>query len=266
MRQRLKTFPGIVSVVGVLLVFTLTGLLLCNCSAKKPVPSTESTGEPTVETQKPNSPSKPAKPQQTKPAETDPPETKPEETTPTTEPDKNNGNGNNSGSNDKPQSHMHSYKETVVDATCTAGGYTLHKCSCGASYTDTKTAALGHNYSTKTISPTTGSNGYDLHTCSRCGKQYKDNYTDPLPKPTEPQNTKPTEPDDQDKKDPGSSGGGGSNYQGGGGTPENEDYGYCPVCGIRLWTSWYPQGCFTYLVDTVCECGVLVHAMECHHH
>ena len=45
-----------------------------------------------------------------------------------------------------------------------------------------------------------------------------------------------------------------------------EDYGDCLVCGRKLWTSSYPSGCFTFLVDTVCECGQLVRAMECHHH
>lgn len=40
--------------------------------------------------------------------------------------------------------HTHSYTETVVDPTCTEQGYTLHSCSCGNSYQDTYTAALGH--------------------------------------------------------------------------------------------------------------------------
>lgn len=41
-------------------------------------------------------------------------------------------------------SHTHSYKTTVVEPTCTEKGYTLHKCSCGDSYKDKETDALGH--------------------------------------------------------------------------------------------------------------------------
>ncbi len=51
--------------------------------------------------------------------------------------------------------HIHSYSSTVTDPTCTAQGYTTHICSCGESYKDNYTSALGHNYS----------NGK----CSRCG-------------------------------------------------------------------------------------------------
>lgn len=221
--------------------------------------------------------------------------------------------------------HVHNYKETVVDATCSSDGYTLHKCVCGASYTNNETEALGHKYNSETISPTTNSNGYDLHTCSRCSNQYKDNYTDPLSDYAEPedaQSNESIEPGEMNHNH----GNGDSNFQGtigtletedngycpkcsrrnwtswcpigcikfsrdtvcecgvlvhagechnhdtgggytgGGGTPETEDYGFCSQCDRRFLTSWYPEGCFTYLVDTVCECGVLVHAMECHHH
>lgn len=42
--------------------------------------------------------------------------------------------------------HTHAYTDTVVKATCTEGGYTLHKCSCGDEYRDSLTEALGHNY------------------------------------------------------------------------------------------------------------------------
>ena len=41
----------------------------------------------------------------------------------------------------------HKYVDTVVAPTCTAQGYTLHKCSvCGDEYKDTFTDALGHKY------------------------------------------------------------------------------------------------------------------------
>lgn len=58
-------------------------------------------------------------------------------------------------------SHTHSYTSTKVAATCTKGGYTLHKCSCGKSYTDSETAALGHSWGDWTVvtQPTTQQEG-----------------------------------------------------------------------------------------------------------
>lgn len=54
----------------------------------------------------------------------------------------------------------------------------MHECSCGESYTDSYTDALGHSYTDTVVEPTTESEGYTLHTCSRCGYSYKDEYTD----------------------------------------------------------------------------------------
>ena len=52
--------------------------------------------------------------------------------------------------------HIHSYKTTVTAPTCSERGYTTHTCvSCGNSYKDSYTNALGHNYSTGK--------------CTRCG-------------------------------------------------------------------------------------------------
>ena len=112
----------------------------------------------------------------------------------------------------------HDYKATVVKPTCTAKGYTLHKCSrCGDNYKDTykdatghswskwtttkkatcttdgsktrtcsvckKTetatiAKLGHDYKATVVKPTCTAKGYTLHKCSRCGDSYKDTYKD----------------------------------------------------------------------------------------
>lgn len=68
-------------------------------------------------------------------------------------------------------SHTHSYTSTKVAATCTNKGYTLHKCSCGKSYTDSETAALGHSWGNWTVvtQPTTQQEGKQTRTCSRCG-------------------------------------------------------------------------------------------------
>ena len=78
--------------------------------------------------------------------------------------------------------HSHSYSAAgTVSASCDKKGYTTYKCSCGSSYKDNYTAALGHSYSSKVVDPTTESKGYTQYTCSRCGNSYKDNYTDKLP-------------------------------------------------------------------------------------
>ena len=53
--------------------------------------------------------------------------------------------------------HTHRYSSTVVPASCTEQGYTLHTCSCGDSYKDSYVNALGHNFV----------NGV----CTRCGVQ-----------------------------------------------------------------------------------------------
>ena len=150
-----------------------------------------------------------------------------------------------------PTEHTHLYKDSIVAPTCCSKGYTLHECACGQKYTDNEQDQLSHTYTEQIVPPTVDSQGYTLHICSECNYQFKDNYTDPIVPPTEPsvEVTQPpaTEPEVESEH------------------PE-EDYGFCPACGRRLWTSWYPSGCFTYLQDTVCSCGQLVHAMQCHHH
>src|SRR5699024_3813487 len=66
--------------------------------------------------------------------------------------------------------HTHSYTSTKVAATCTSKGYTLHKCSCGKSYTDNETAALGHSWGDWTVvtQPTTQQEGSESRSCWRC--------------------------------------------------------------------------------------------------
>ena len=72
-----------------------------------------------------------------------------------------------------PVGHTHSYTEKAVAATCTTGGYTLHTCSCGVSFKDQETAALGHSYTDKVTQATCTTDGYTVHTCP-CGNSYTD--------------------------------------------------------------------------------------------
>ncbi len=109
----------------------------------------------------------------------------------------------------------HDYLVTVVEATCTEGGYTLYTCrNCGHNYRDQLTEALGHTwgawtvtqaptcehagvetricgrcgesetrtvealghtYTVTVVEPTCTEDGYSLHTCERCGYSYRDN-------------------------------------------------------------------------------------------
>ena len=65
----------------------------------------------------------------------------------------------------------HKYADTVVAHTCTAGGYTLHKCSvCGTSYKDNTTKATGHSFGNSIVTkqPTCTSEGTAIKTCTKC--------------------------------------------------------------------------------------------------
>ena len=66
--------------------------------------------------------------------------------------------------------HEHSYTAVVTDPTCTAKGYTTHTCSCGDSYVDTYTDALGHAWDGGTVTkqPTATETGIKTFTCTRC--------------------------------------------------------------------------------------------------
>ena len=69
-------------------------------------------------------------------------------------------------------SHTHSYKDVVTAPTCTEKGYTTHTCSCGDSYVDTYTDALGHAWDEgKVTKPATETeDGVKTFTCTRCGE------------------------------------------------------------------------------------------------
>lgn len=67
--------------------------------------------------------------------------------------------------------HSHNYTSTVVQPTCTEGGYTRHTCACGDSYTDSATSATGHSWSgwTVTQEATETTTGLEERTCNTCG-------------------------------------------------------------------------------------------------
>lgn len=68
------------------------------------------------------------------------------------------------------EAHEHSYTAVVTPPTCTEKGYTTHTCSCGDSYVDTYTDALGHAWDGGTVTkqPTATETGIKTFTCTRC--------------------------------------------------------------------------------------------------
>ena len=66
--------------------------------------------------------------------------------------------------------HEHSYTAVVTPPTCTEKGYTTHTCSCGDSYVDTYTDALGHAWDSGKVTkqPTATETGIRTYTCTRC--------------------------------------------------------------------------------------------------
>ena len=96
-------------------------------------------------------------------------------TTPDTD-DKTTGGNNDSASGDTTDTptHKHSYTAKVTKPTCTADGYTTHTCSCGDSYTDTPTAALGHTPDTNYFDELkTDGDGFTVRAaCAICAKGY----------------------------------------------------------------------------------------------
>ena len=68
------------------------------------------------------------------------------------------------------EAHEHSYTDVVTAPTCTEKGYTTHTCSCGDSYVDTYTDALGHAWDSGKVTkqPTATETGVRTYTCTRC--------------------------------------------------------------------------------------------------
>ena len=140
-----------------------------NSSQPSETPSSSNSSKPSGGSQSGGNGSSGSKPSSdspaTKPAETKPTVTKPAETKP---------------------AHTHSYKSTVTAPTCTAKGYTTYQCSCGDSYKDSYTEALGHSYGdwVTTREATTEEEGLQTRTCSRCGGT-ETRSIEKLPQPTE---------------------------------------------------------------------------------
>ena len=77
-----------------------------------------------------------------------------------------------------PPVHAHHYTQVTIAPSCTVGGYTLHSCTCGDSYTDAVTQATGHYYEKSMVPPTCTVQGYTKNICG-CGDSFIDTVTEP---------------------------------------------------------------------------------------
>ena len=66
--------------------------------------------------------------------------------------------------------HIHTYTSAVTDPTCTEGGFTVHKCSCGENYADSFVPELGHDFCEwfTARKPTETQTGLEKRICARC--------------------------------------------------------------------------------------------------
>ena len=171
--------------------------------------------------------------------------------------------------------HKHSYSTYTVAADCWNGGYDVHTCSCGDSYTDNYTSALGHNYESRTVAPTATEQGYTLHVCTRCSESYSDNYV-PATGGGSSDAAEPTE-HEHDLNPDGTCAIDGCTYrdedvyqrwlENQKKHEEEEQNPYCPYCGLYKYSAEHREGCMRYLIDVECYiCGEFVPANTCHHH
>ena len=172
--------------------------------------------------------------------------------------------------------HTHSYSTYTVAADCWNGGYDVHTCSCGDSYTDNYTSALGHNYESRTVAPTATEQGYTLHVCTRCSESYSDNYV-PATGGESNDAAEPTE-HEHDLRADGTCAIDGCTYrdedvyqrwlENQKKHEEEEKNPYCPYCGLYKRSAEHPDGCMRYVmdVDECYVCGQPVKANTCHHH
>ncbi len=78
------------------------------------------------------------------------------------------------GSSNSGETGEHVWVETVVEATCYAGGYTINECSiCGEVVTSNQTPKAACSYEKVTVAATCTEDGYDQFTCKWCADTYK---------------------------------------------------------------------------------------------
>lgn len=74
----------------------------------------------------------------------------------------------------------HTPSKEVFAPTCTEAGYTVYSCECGESYQSDFINPLGHALDISTVAPTCTAQGYKTYSCSRCEHKFTSDFTDPL--------------------------------------------------------------------------------------
>ena len=128
--------------IVVAMFIAVIAAVLSRSAAHNNVPVTESVKMEINETEATKSSAPTSADRETDPAQTEPPVSNTEPPVSNTEPPASNTEPTQPTSTE--QGHTHSWTETVVAPDCVTGGYTTYTCSCGESYTDNKTSALGH--------------------------------------------------------------------------------------------------------------------------
>lgn len=185
MKKNMRFVKYIVTMI--LAVALVVGMAACGTSAPvesgaTTAPTTETTAPATAATkatqpvkEDPKNPAKATEPT-TPAATTATAPTEPKQTASAGQPQGgNSGNaGGGSASTPAPAQPVHSHSYSVantVGATCTIGGYTTYKCSCGATYNDNYTSASGHSWGewVTTSEATYDAEGQQTRTCGTCG-------------------------------------------------------------------------------------------------
>lgn len=71
-----------------------------------------------------------------------------------------------------PEAHEHKYDTQKFEPTCEESGFILYHCSCGDLYREFYAEALGHNFTQNVVNATCTAEGYTNYNCSRCGYHY----------------------------------------------------------------------------------------------
>ena len=74
----------------------------------------------------------------------------------------------------------HKHTTVVTAPTCTEAGFTTYTCACGDTYKADEVPATGHDYKEVVTKPDCVNGGYTTHTCETCGDSYTDSKTDAL--------------------------------------------------------------------------------------
>lgn len=86
----------------------------------------------------------------------------------------------------------HNIKATIVPPSCDEQGYTENACFCGYSFISSYVKPTGHSFKDSVISPNCEKSGYTVHICNKCDFQFIDGNTPALGHTFEEKTSAPT--------------------------------------------------------------------------